>query len=218
MVSTVSISGAASRLSRATRSRYETGGANGGTVPAVNEKVGVIDVRGPVSGIGASATMPSVNTAAAATSGRPQPLIVSGLTRLVATFRNAVRRGMGRRAGYNCLTSAADAASSGVANDVPSSRRTWPFPVTVQTATPGAVKSGLIRPSAVGPREENTAILPSESSAPAASTESPSAGVQIEREPGPLFPAAVTTRMPRCAAMSAATVVTATSPFNSDGV
>ena len=49
-------------------------------------------------------------------------------------------------------------------------------------------------------------------------TESPSAGVQMEREPGPSLPAAVTTRMPRWAAMSAATVVTATSPFSCDGV
>ena len=57
-------------------------------------------------------------------------------------------------------------------------------------------------------------MVPSESSAPIASTESPSAGVQIDRKPGPSLPAAVTTRMPRCAAMSAATVVTATSPFS----
>src|SRR5207247_11400779 len=59
---------------------------------------------------------------------------------------------------------------------------------------------------------------PNESSAPTASTESPSAGVESERGFGPSLPAAVTTRMPRCAAMSAATVVTAISPFNWDGV
>src|SRR2546430_17410084 len=121
MVSTVSISGAASRLSRATRSRYETGEANGGTVPAVHEKVGVIDLRGPVSGIGGSATMPPVNTAAAATLGRPQPLIVSGLARLGATFRNAARRGMGRRAGCNWLSYRVDGESNRCTYGAPSS-------------------------------------------------------------------------------------------------
>ena len=125
---------------------------------------------------------------------------------------------MGRSPGCICFTSAALAARRGVANDVPFSRPTWSIPVTTQTATPGAVKSGLMRPSAVGPRDEKNAIVPSESSAPMANTESPSAGVQIDREPGPSFPAAVTTRIPRCAAMSAATVVTATSPFSCDGV
>ena len=61
-------------------------------------------------------------------------------------------------------------------------------------------------------------MLPRESSAPMARPESASAGVQIVREPGPLLPAAVTTKMPRRAALSTATVVTATSPFSCDGV
>ncbi len=125
---------------------------------------------------------------------------------------------MGSSDGCICFTSAALAARSGVANDVPSSRRTCPAPVTTQTATPGAVKSGLILPSAVGPRDEKKAIVPSESSAPIVSTESASAGVTNEREPGPELPAAVTSRIPRWAACSAATLVTATSPFNWEGV
>ena len=198
----VSTSGFASVLSRPTRRWYVTGIANAGSVPALHEKAGVTVVSGPALGSGASAVTPAGNTAAAATSGRPQPNVVSGAELCVPVFRNAVRMSIGSSVGCICLSSAALAASSGVENDVPSRRPTWPWPVTTHTATPGPVKSGLMRPSAVGPREEKIAMAPSESSAPMASTESPSAGVHTVREPGPLLPAAVTTRMPRCAEMN----------------
>src|SRR5438105_6482702 len=189
----------------------------GSTIPTSQENGGVIDVSGPPLGNGAVGVTPFGKAAAALMLGRPQPYVESGFDRSLPTLRKASRICIGASVGCSCLTSAALAAMSGVANDVPSNRRTSPVSVTTHTATPGAVKSGLRRPSAVGPREEKNAMVPRESSAPMASTESPSAGVQIERKPGPLLPAAVTTRMPRCAAMSAALVVTATSPFSSDG-
>src|SRR5881628_1572874 len=129
------------------RSWYRTGVAEGGTPPTVHVNVGVTDASGPVTG--AIGVTPIGNVAAALTSGRPQPRELSGAARLVAHRRNAARSAIGSIAGCSCLTRAALAASSGVANDVPARRRTTPLPVTTQTSTPGAVKSGLIRPSAV---------------------------------------------------------------------
>src|SRR6266550_1299720 len=73
VVSTVSTMGATSVLSRLTRRRYLTGVAVAGTVPTVHANVGVIDVSGPADGSGAVAVTPPGKTAAAATSGRPQP-------------------------------------------------------------------------------------------------------------------------------------------------
>src|SRR5436309_2037565 len=68
-----STNGAASVVSRLIRRRYVTGIANAGTVPTVHENVGVIVVNGPAAGNGAVAVTPPGKTAAAATSGRPQP-------------------------------------------------------------------------------------------------------------------------------------------------
>ena len=167
---------------------------------------------------GVRGTTPVGNTALAATSGRPQPRRLSGAARLAAYAASAWRSAPGPSAGWSCLSSAAAAATNGVANDVPFNRRTPLGPLSTQTSTPGAVRSGFRRPSAVGPRAEKPASVPSESSAPTVITESASPGVTRVRKPGPSFPAAVTTRMPWAAALSAATVVTATWPFRSAGV
>src|SRR6267378_4414143 len=72
-VVSLSTIGAASVLSRPIRRRYVTGIANAGTVPTVHENAGVIVVNGPAAGSGAVAVTPPGKTAAAATSGRPQP-------------------------------------------------------------------------------------------------------------------------------------------------
>src|SRR5882762_3234535 len=98
------------------RNWYVTGCAIAGTLP-VQVKVGVADASGPITG--ATPFTPEGNTAAAVTSGRPQPRDVSGAARLKAQRRNASRSAIGAIVGCSCLTSAALAASSGVANDVP---------------------------------------------------------------------------------------------------
>src|SRR5882762_4527611 len=116
--------GVASDASRPIRSRNVTGVANDGTVPTVHTNVGVIVANGPAAGNGPSGVTPFGKTAAAATSGRPQPEIVSGAACFVAVLRNAARSSMGSSEGCICFTSAALAASRGVANDVPSSRPT----------------------------------------------------------------------------------------------
>src|SRR5579859_53749 len=72
-VSTVSRIGDARVLSLLTRSRYRTGSAELGTVPTVHENVGEIVVKVPADGSGVVTVTPAGNTAAAATSGRPQP-------------------------------------------------------------------------------------------------------------------------------------------------
>src|SRR5882672_12945105 len=158
------------------RNWYVTGDADEGTLPTFHVNVGVTDDRGPVTG--AIGMTPIGKVAAAVTSGRPQPRSESGAARFAPQRRNAARSSIGVIVGCSCLTSAALAASSGVANDVPLRRPTRPPPVAAQTSTPGAAKSGFMRPSAVGPREEKFARPPNESSAPTARTESPSAGVQ----------------------------------------
>ena len=167
---------------------------------------------------GVSGVTPAGNTALAATSGRPQPRRLSGAARFEAYAASARRSAPGPSAGWSCFSSAVAAATTGVANEVPFNRRTVLGPFNAQTITPGAARSGFSRPSAVGPRDENPASVPSESSAPTVITESASPGVTRVRKPGPAFPAAVTTRMPWAAALSAATVVTATWPFKSAGV
>ncbi len=65
------------------------------------------------------------------------------------------------------------------------------------TLTPGAMTSGLIRPSATGPRDEKLATDPAEKSwfvAPTARTFFPVAGLATVAEVPPLFPAAKTSR------------------------
>ena len=72
-VMSLSTIGVASALSRPMRRRYVTGVAKTGTVPTVHENVGVIVVSGPAAGSGAVTVTPPGKTAAAVTSGRPQP-------------------------------------------------------------------------------------------------------------------------------------------------
>jgi hypothetical protein len=74
-------------------------------------------------------------------------------------------------------------ATIGVLKEVPFARENPDVVVGLRTKTdwPGAVRSGLSLPSAVGPLELKSVSAPSESSAPTAMTESPSAGVLNER-------------------------------------
>ena len=68
--------------------------------------------------------------------------------------------------------------------------------------------SGFIRPSAVGPNEENDTRLPSIVVAPTARTLSPSAGaVTYCQSSFPELPALLTTKNPFLAARSAAIVI-----------
>src|SRR5207244_8996402 len=114
----------ASPESRPTRRWYATGPAKPGTLPADQLKSGVMEASaGP---LGARGEMPVGNVALAATSGRPQPRVLSGVARFVAYAASAPRKAIGPRPGWICFTSAADAASRGVANDVPERRRTAP--------------------------------------------------------------------------------------------
>src|SRR5207249_270820 len=62
--------------SRAIRSRYCTGVAKTGTVSADQANVGVIVLSGETTGM--RAVRPAGNTALCATSGRPQPRVLSG--------------------------------------------------------------------------------------------------------------------------------------------
>jgi hypothetical protein len=80
--STVSTDGAKSVESRPMRSRYVMGSANPGIDPALQAKSGVIETS--VGGSGARGVTPSAKTAAALTSGRPQPEVESGAARLDA--------------------------------------------------------------------------------------------------------------------------------------
>src|SRR6266542_108204 len=202
--SAVSTTTFANELSCAIRSRYVTVEPPPDSVPASQEKVGVIVVSGLRTG--ARALRCGASPADAAKSGRPQPKTESGEAWLDAKARKVSRIAIGPSVG-----------NSSFMRVMPAARSSAPGPVTTQTATPGAVKSGLSRPSAVGPRLEKKAMLPSESSAPMVSAESASPGVQTVRNPGPSLPAAVTTMIPRRAAASTATVVTAMSPLRSDG-
>jgi len=81
------------------------------------------------------------------------------------------------------------------------------------TPIPLAITSGLMRPSEVGPRELKLATMPSASTAPTASTLSPSAGAEMYCQMSlPSLPAATTTTTPLPAARSAARVMGAVLP------
>src|SRR5258708_10372473 len=129
----------ASGESRAMRRRYCTGLANAGIESADHANVGVTDASGDVMGV--RAVTPVGKTALSATSGRPQPRVLSGCVWLVAKRRKAASSAIGVRPGCTCFTSAADAATTGVANDVALSRRTLPPAFQTQTAAPGAARS-----------------------------------------------------------------------------
>src|SRR3954465_8678078 len=81
------------------------------------------------------------------------------------------------------------------------------------TSTPGAEMSGLIRPSAVGPRLENQPSenppAPVSAIAPTVSADSAAAGDLIVQFAGPALPAATTPTMP--CAPAASTALEATS-------
>src|SRR5712692_462447 len=89
--------------------------------------------------------------------GRATAVLVS--TRSVAA-RSPIKMGLADH------TSATTPATCGVAIDVPLRSCTVPPGQVDGTATPGALISGLIRPSLVGPRDEKVAIRSSGSVAP----------------------------------------------------
>src|SRR5437667_388620 len=81
---------------------------NAGGPAAVPGKGGV--TARSLGGSGARGMTPLGKVAAAATSGRPQPRIESGVSRLVAAPRSAWRKASGPSDGWSCFTSAAAAA------------------------------------------------------------------------------------------------------------
>jgi hypothetical protein len=116
-------------------------------------------------------------------------------------------------------------ASSGVESEVPLTNVVQlesEFAHTVAVETPVASSSGFGRTSAVGPSEENEAMTPAESTAPAVITSSASAGAISVDVAGfvscPKFPAAVTHGIPLSVAAFTASVVTAVWPSRSDCV
>src|SRR5688572_30670106 len=120
------------------------------------------------------------------------------------------------RYGKACQKAAAIPAIIGPENDVPLLRPTCPFGKTTAARKPWALTSGLILPSTVGPKELKLALKPSESTAPTASTESPSAGAPIKCQgSSPSLPAEFTTSIPVAAAKSAALVIIVVFPSRS---
>src|ERR671937_658649 len=101
----------------------------------------------------------------------------------------------------------------GQENEVPlaSEYDAGPFADATFTRTPRADRSGLIRPSAVGPTELKLARVPSVATAPIASTRIPSAGAPsvLWSARNPPLPAEFTTTTPRSAAIAATRVVIA---------
>ncbi len=84
---------------------------------------------------------------------------------------------------------------------------TYSFPVFASGAlilTPGALTSGFILPSLVGPLEENGAISLLLSIAPTVIMSFAEAGIPTVFSPGPAFPAATTITTPICIAVVAA--------------
>ena len=94
--------------------------------------------------------------------------------------------------------------------------------LTLTTLTPHASTSGLRRPSAVGPSEENPAIESFRFAAPQVMTLNASAGAMIVNVSGsascPAFPAAVKQTSPFAVAIFTARVVIAVSPSSISGV
>ena len=201
-----------SAVSLPTLRRNRCGPVPGIGVPASHAKLGVTvstAFEETPSGVTPEGKAYSLNA-----SGMPQPWSLSGSSAKLPAARSPWRSSSAGRPARAPCTSAASPATSGVANEVP---LLWVIPRSMAatvTASPGATSSGLMRPSAVGPRELKPTTRRSESVAPIARAESASAGVPRVRGCGPSFPTEMTTSVPRCAALSAAMVVTATSPFS----
>src|SRR5690606_2945702 len=108
----------------------------------------------------------------------PHPSELFGESARLAVSRRISRTSIGAKPGFTCSILATTPATSGLAKDVPALERYSPG-VATYTIDPGAETSGLIRPSAVGPKELNDARVESGRTAPTAITESPSAGVPM---------------------------------------
>src|SRR5947207_2657178 len=121
----------------------------------------------------------------------------------------------GVKLGRACIRQAANPAARGVEKDVPLAAVYAEGLSGTETLGSGlpdpiAIRSGLMRPSELGPIEEKLVLTLLRSTAPIASTLSPfaSAGAMILRQGWlPSLPAAFTTRMPLAAAISAARVM-----------
>ncbi len=141
-----------------------------------------------------------------ATSTRPEPCsnAVSFGLAVVAPDSTALSRAP-VQSGFRWARSAAAPATCGVAIDVPDSA-VYPsatgspmVPAECSAATmptPGAVTSGLIAPSILGPRLEKPAMPSVRSIAPTVSAASALPGESIVRSPGPALPAATTNSVP----------------------
>ena len=107
----------------------------------------------------------------------------------------------------------------GEAKEVPLLVPIVPLDVITVAPEPLAIKSGLIRPSLVGPCDENVERIPWESTAPTERIESASAGQLIYFQLlAPSFPAAATTIIPTRAEIFAAREITLVLPSRSEYV
>src|SRR5262245_16407206 len=106
----------------------------------------------------------------------PHPSSVSGDAAWDAVRLSASTIQTAGQLGRACIRQVASPATSGAENEVPFAR-TYAFgsPEGEATSarTPCAARSGLMRPSTVGPLEENEARTPNESTAAIARTLSP---------------------------------------------
>src|SRR5579859_691449 len=89
--------------------------------------------------------------------GVPHSVVGSGRTVLVSTCCVAAMSPMSM--GLADQSRATTPARCGAAMEVPLSSLTLPSGQVEGIFTPGALRSGLMRPSSVGPREENEAML-----------------------------------------------------------
>src|SRR5687768_12200792 len=119
--------------------------------------------------------------------------MVSGDAALLPVASIASRISCALACGCACMISAADDETSGVACDVPDTATGPTNGLYDHTPTPGAEISGLMRPSAVGPREEKSTIVSLKKYAPTARMLSASAGaLMYGKGLLPSLPAAVT--------------------------
>src|SRR5690606_35386952 len=129
---------------------------------------------------------PSGNTIAEIRSGIPYPTAPPGVALLDPARVRAFRTSSASASGHAWRKSATTPPINAAAASDPTIVRRAAEDVADATVSPlpGATTSGLIRPSAVGPADENDRTWLSTSTAPTAITDGPSAGATSVREPG----------------------------------
>ncbi len=111
---------------------------------------------------------------------------------------------IGGMCGAACMMQATIPAAIGQANDVPLAVPISPFVLITAASLPRVIMSGLMRPSALFPRDEKGARLLSMSTAPTDRTSLASAGTQILRHwLLPSLPALMMVAMPFSTAICA---------------